>query len=272
MKKLIIMGALLAVAAVASAQPKLVAHRGFYTTPGSDENTISALQNAQKLGLYGVEFDVNLTADGELIVIHGPKVNDRLDAQRDTYAEIRQVVLPNGNRIPTLREWLVEGKKDPKTKLILELKKHASPEIETGIVERIVAMCRELDMLEQMEFTSFSRHACREFVRLAPQNATLYLSSSLGTPVDAETAVKEGFRGLSYSMYVFMNRPEMVDRMNELGIESTLWIVDNEEVADWAVRHNVTCISSNYPDRMKAYLESPEVRKAAAKAAKIGRR
>ncbi len=272
MKKLIVVFVLLAVAAAASAQPKLVAHRGFYTTPGSDENTISALQNAQKLGVYGVEFDVNLTADGELIVIHGPKVNDRLDAQRDTYTEIRQVVLPNGNRIPTLREWLMEGKKDPATKLILELKKHASPEIESGVVERIVAMCEELGMLDQMEFTSFSRHACREFVRLAPQNATLYLSSSLGTPVDADVAIKEGFRGLSYSMYVFMNRPEMVDRMNELGVESTLWIVDNEEVADWAVRHNVTYISSNYPDRMKAHLESPQVRAAAAKAVKAGKK
>ena len=263
MKKSILTLAAIAGTLMAAAQPKLVAHRGFYTTPGSDENTISSLVNAQKLGVYGVEFDVNLTADDELIVIHGPKVDDKLDAQKDTYAEIRQVVLPNGNKVPTLREWLVAGKRDPHTKLILELKKHATPEIETKIAERIVALCKELDMLEQMEFTSFSRHACREFVRLAPQNATLYLSSSLWTPVDAETAIKEGFRGLSYSMYVFMNRPERIDRMNELGVESTLWIVDNTELVDWAVKHGVTYISSNFPDKMKAYLESPKVKKAA---------
>ena len=60
---------------------------------------------------------------GELIVVHGPKVGDRLDAQRDTYAEISRVVLPGGNRIPTLREFLEQGRKDPGTKLILELKK-----------------------------------------------------------------------------------------------------------------------------------------------------
>lgn len=36
----------------------------------------------------------------------------------------------------------------------------------------------------------------------------------------------------------------------------TLWIVDNPEVVDWAVKHNVGFISSNFPDRIKAYLDA----------------
>ena len=76
MKKLLLTGIALVGAALVFAQPRLVAHRGFYTTPGSDENTISSLINAQQLGVYGVEFDVNRTSDGELIVVHGPKVGD----------------------------------------------------------------------------------------------------------------------------------------------------------------------------------------------------
>ena len=234
MKKLLLTGIALVGAALVFAQPRLVAHRGFYTTPGSDENTISSLINAQQLGVYGVEFDVNRTSDGELIVVHGPKV---------------------GDRIPTLREFLEQGRKDPGTKLILELKKHKTPEIETRIVEEIVSLCKKLNMLDQMEFTSFSEHACREFRRLAPQNKTLYISNSLWTPINADVAKKEGFQ-LSYSMYVFMNRPELIDRMNEIGVESTLWIVDNPEVVDWAVKHNVGFISSNFPDRIKAYLDA----------------
>ena len=242
MKKLLLTGIALVGAALVFAQPRLVAHRGFYTTPGSDEKTISSLINAQHLGVYGVESDVNRTSDGELIVVHGPKVGDRLDAQRDTYAEISRVVLPGGNRIPTLREFLEQGRKDPGTKLILELKKHKTPEIETRIVEEIVSLCKKLNMLDQMEFTSFSEHACREFRRLAPQNKTLYISNSLWTPINADVAKKEGFQ-LSYSMY-------------EIGVESTLWIVDNPEVVDWAVKHNVGFISSNFPDRIKAYLDA----------------
>ena len=267
MKKLFLVLAAVSLAAAAFAQPKLVAHRGFYTTPGADENTITSLNNALALGLYGVEFDVNLTADDELIVFHGPKVTDKLDAQRSAYSDIREVILPNGNRIPTLREFLIEGRKSPQTKLILELKRHATPATETRIVERIVALCKELNMLEQMEFTSFSRHACREFVRCAPNNPVLYISSSLSTDVTADVAKDEGYN-LSYSIYILLNRPDMVDRMNELGVESTLWIVDSEELVDWAVKHRCTFISSNYPDKIKAYLDSPAVKKAAARAEK----
>ena len=239
MQKLLLAGLALVGAAFVSAQPRLVAHRGFYTTPGSDENTISSQINAQQLGVYGVEFDVNRTADGELIVVHGPKIGDRLDAQKNTYAEISRFVLPGGNRIPTLREFLNQGRKVPETKLILE----------------IVMLCKKLNMLDQMEFTSFSEHACREFRRLAPKNKTLYISNSLWTPIDADVAKKEGFQ-LSYSIYVFMNRPELIDRMNEIGVESTLWIVDNPEIVDWAVKHKVDFISSNFPDRTKTYLDA----------------
>ena len=53
-----------------------------------------------------------------------------------------------------------------------------------------------------------------------------------------------------------MNRPELIDRMNEIGVESTLWIVDNPEIVDWAVKHKVDFISSNFPDRNKTYLDA----------------
>ena len=115
--------------------------------------------------------------------------------------------------------------------------------------------------MEQMEFISFSRHACREFVRLAPENCITYVSSNLWTSVDAEVAKKEGFGGLSYNLNVMMNRPEIVSQANELGIATTLWMVENEEVTDWAIKHGVTYISTDFPDRMKAYLESVSAKK-----------
>ena len=236
-------------AASAVAQPKLVAHRGFYKAPGTDENTIKALVNAQNLGgLYGVEFDINLTADGELIVAHGSKIlGTKLDAQKDTWKEISKATLPNGNKVPTLREWLETAKKHPEIKQIAEIKKHSTP---------------------AEEFTSFSYHACKECVRLAPGRPVLYLNSSLSTKVDADVAIKDGITGLSYSMYVFMNMPHLVDDARAKGIETTLWIVNHPEVVDWAVRHRIDYISSDYPDKIKEYLASDQVKKAAVKAAK----
>ena len=254
MKKLLFL-VLSAATLSAFAQPKIVAHRGFYKTAGSEENTLSSLENAQKLGVYGVEFDVNMTSDGELIVFHGPKITGKLHAQKNTFEEISKVTLKNGHKIPTLRQWLEQGRKSPEMKLILEMKKHDTPAVETEVAEKIVALCREMGTMEQMEFISFSRHACREFVRLAPENCVVYVSSDIWTKVDADTAKNEGLGGLSYNLNVFMNRPELVDRSNELGIATTLWMVENEEVVDWAVKHGITYISTDFPDRMKEYLE-----------------
>ncbi len=256
MKKAFIALAAITIALSAASQPKIVAHRGSYKTPGSEENTLSSLENAQKLGVYGVEFDVHMAADGELIVFHGPDVPGGLHAQNNTYKELSEVVLKNGHRIPTLRQWLEQGLKDPSTKLILELKRHATNEIESEVVEKVIALCKETGTMEQMEFISFSRHACREFARLAPENCIVYVSSDLWTDMDADKAAENKFGGLSYNLNLFMNRPEIIDRCNELGLATTLWMVEHEEVVDWAIKHNVTYISTDFPDRMKTYLES----------------
>ena len=71
---------------------------------------------------------------------------------------------------------------------------------------------------------------------------------------------------LEFGDTVFMQLPHLVDQCQAKGIETTLWIVNHPEVVDWAVKHRIDYISSDYPDKMKAYLNSPAVKKAAKKA------
>ena len=52
------------------AQTQIIAHRGFWKTEGSAQNSITALEKATQGKLYGSEFDVHLLADGNLAVIH----------------------------------------------------------------------------------------------------------------------------------------------------------------------------------------------------------
>ena len=256
MKKLLLTAVLTVGALSLWAQPKVVAHRGFYATEGSWENTVSSLRNAQQLGVYGVEFDVNMTADDSLIVFHGPKILDtKLHAQKNKFAEIRAVKLPNGLQIPTLREFFAQGKQDPSTKLILEIKKHATPQRETEVVKAILALAREMDLVQQVEFISFSKHACDEVRRLQPDAVVVYVSSDMNAMRPAELK-KLGYQGLSYQLNVLMNHPEILDDANRLGIVSTLWMVNDCEVIDWAARHGVTYVSTDCPDKAKAYLES----------------
>lgn len=254
----------------AVAQPKIVCHRGFYNSPGADENSITALVNAHKLGVYGVEFDVNLTTDKEVVVVHGPKIlGTDIVVQQSSWAEISKATLPNGNKVPTFREWMLMAKKCPGLKQIIEFKKHSTPELETELVERVVAICRELDVLDIVEFSSFSYHICKECARLVPGCQSMYINSSFGAKcVGPEQAKRDGLTALVYNCNIFMNRPDLVDGARANGMQTTMWLVNQPEVVDWAIRHNVDYVSSDYPDRIKAYISTPKVKRAAAKAAK----
>lgn len=85
------------------------AHRGLWEDTGIVENTLPAFSAAASKRL-GIEFDVRLSADGELVIFHDKDLQ-RL-AGRPEYIEalasrdIQQVTLHHGNRIPTFAELL----------------------------------------------------------------------------------------------------------------------------------------------------------------------
>ena len=58
LKKMMMASALLMAACCMQAQTKVIAHRGFWKTPGSSQNSISSLLKADSIGCYGSEFDV----------------------------------------------------------------------------------------------------------------------------------------------------------------------------------------------------------------------
>ena len=100
MKKLFLTIGFAASTLMLAAQPSEVA-RGSMPTEGSWENTVSSLRNAQKLGVYGVEFDVNMTADDSLIVYHGPKDSRHETSCAETASpEIRAVKFAGQPRNP----------------------------------------------------------------------------------------------------------------------------------------------------------------------------
>ena len=67
LKKMMMASALLMVACCMQAQTKVIAHRGFWKTPGSSQNSISSLLKADSIGCYGSEFDVWIAKDNKLV-------------------------------------------------------------------------------------------------------------------------------------------------------------------------------------------------------------
>ena len=257
MKKILFSLGIATIALAGFAQPKVLSHRGFYTNPMTDENSLQALKQAQELhktmGLEACEFDVHKTADGELIIYHNNEIKKGLHCQRSKWTDIQKHVLPYGNKIPTLREWFAQAKNTPDFKIALEMKTHASAAKETEVVHDIVALAKEMDMMNQVMFLSFSIHACKEFVRQAPGCYVIYNSASLHEKVDPDSAKALGFSAISYRVDVFLNHPQYIKRAKEIGIETYLWMVEDEYLVDWATAHDITWITTDFSDRILSY-------------------
>ena len=96
---------------------------GLLDPPGFGSESLASFSKADSVGVFGSEIDVWLTSDNRLIVNHDRiyKGTD-IDMERDKANLITQVVLPNGERIPTLDAYLKLVASKPDTRLILEMK------------------------------------------------------------------------------------------------------------------------------------------------------
>lgn len=245
----------------ANAQIKVVGHRGVrFNTPDSPEtefyeNTIPALEKCQSLGIYAAEFDIQLTSDGKIIVFHGTNVPgiDK-NIQHITWKEARAVTLPGGSQMPTIKEYLKKAGEHPETRLICEIKKQSTKERETAAVEQVMAAVKEMGMRDQVEYTTFSDWMVQEIHRIDPAAKVLFLDSGVFVKTP-EYCRSRGYDAISYDMNGLMNHPDYIKRAHDLGMEVTLWIVNDYEVVDWAIRHGVDYVSSDHPEKIKAYID-----------------
>ena len=217
MKRLLTISVALLAAAAVCAQPQIIAHRGYHATDGSARNSLAALEKAQQLGIFGSECDVNLTKDGEILVLHGGMHPDksvhkdadikRVDIQKSTAAEVQAIPLENGETVPTLDQYLALAKKDTNTKLIIEIKKHATPARETEIVQATLDKVAQYGLQEHVEYIAFRPFVCEELRRLAPAGTTIaYLIGDY----EPEYVKGMGLTGIDYKVDVLTKHPKWI--------------------------------------------------------------
>ena len=146
---------------------KVWAHRG--ASGYAPENTLDAFQKAVEMGADGIELDVQMTKDGELVVIHDETI-DRVSNGKGwvkdyTYEELKKF---NFNKthleytkeeIPTLEQVYL---------LIKPTNLTINVEIKTGIVfypgieGRVLELTERLGMKERVIYSSFNHYTIRK--------------------------------------------------------------------------------------------------------------
>lgn len=245
-KKILFVSALFFSTCSIMAQPQIIAHRGYWKTDGSAQNSIAALLKADSIGCYGSEFDVWLTADDKLVVNHDP-IFKLKSMERSTAANLTSLKLDNGENLPTLEQYLKAARKT-KVRLILELKGLSTPERETKAVEKIIAMVKKFDLEDRMEYITFSLHATKEFIRLAPAGTPVFYLDGKLTPQELKEI---GCAGPDYHLSVFRKHPEWIKECHDLGLKVNVWTVNKEKDMEWLIKKNVDFITTNEPEMLK---------------------
>ncbi|MCD1118152.1 glycerophosphodiester phosphodiesterase family protein [Chryseobacterium turcicum] len=230
-----------------NAQTQIIAHRGYFqTNPPTTENSITALQNAQKLKIYGSEFDVRMSKDGVLVINHDEH-HGKMEISETDFKELEKLKLSNGEKYPTLKDYLKAGKKDKSLKLIVEIKPAKTEALENEMVEKTIKMIKEMKLESQCEYISFSLNICKQIKKLAPDFKVQYLRGELSP----QQIKEEGLDGLDYHYSVFQKNPTWISEANALGLITNSWTVNEVEIYNELKKQGIGFITTNIPEQLK---------------------
>lgn len=245
-------------------QIAIVAHRGFWKgeAGGMSENSIASLKAAQDVGLWGSECDIHITADDVVMVNHDPAINGKKIATHN-FADFAEDLLPNGERRPTLDEYLTQASKCSTTKIIVELKPQSAEAREDVLVAKTIEAIKAHGLYdpERVLFISFSRHICDLIAEGHPQFVNQFLSTNFVKNENPELYAERGINGVDYHYKMFSIRPEYVSKAHELGMSVNAWTVDNDADIKEMINVGVDAITTNNPIRVRELLGNKEFKK-----------
>ncbi|WP_044747886.1 glycerophosphodiester phosphodiesterase [Bacillus alveayuensis] len=238
---------------------KIFAHRGSAGT--HPENTMVSFQEAERVGADGIELDVQMTKDGQIVVIHDETIDRTTNGtgwvKEFTYRELRKFDASYKFAgqygfcpIPLLEEVLSWGKQ---TKLLFNI------ELKNGFIqyerleEQVIQMIKEYEMEERVILSSFNHNSMARCHRIAPEieTALLYMEN-LYEPWRYIQAI--GASAL-HPYYVTVNE-SFIREAHKHGVAVRPFTINKEAVMKRMFRYHVDAIVTDYPAKAKKILRS----------------
>lgn len=222
---------------------QVIAHRGAWKKNNLPENSIASLKEAIKLKCFGTEFDVHITKDNILVVNHDATFLG-LSISNSTYAELLVKKLSNGEKIPTLENYLKVGMKQKRTKLILEIKpQNLGAERDLLLTEAVLQMVKKLKAEAWTEYISFGYNICTYIIKNMPDAKVSYLAGD----ASPEKLKADGFYGSDYHYSVFQKN-SWFEPSKKLGLAINAWTVNAKPEMEWLLDNKVDYITTNEPE------------------------
>lgn len=238
---------------------KIFAHRG--ASGYAPENTLEAFELAAKQGAHGVELDVHLSKDGEVIVAHDETIDRVADGTgalcEMTLAELKRYrfnkTFPSYAQatIPTLRE-VYELLGPTGLSVNVELKNNANAY--EGMEEKCIALAAEMGMTDRVLYSSFNHYSLVHVKALdASLPCGLLYSATMVRPWTY--AMSLGMDAI-HPHFAQLLAPDTVPGCHDNKILVNPWTVNEEDHLRRVLMTGADIVITNYPDRALAVLKA----------------
>lgn len=240
-------------------RPLNFAHRG--ASHEAPANTLAAFLLAVERGADGIEFDVHLSRDGDVVVIHDFSLEATTDGQgpvRDkTLAQLKKLDAGGwfdpafiGQRIPTLQE-VVDAVGD---RLLLNIELKVAGLQDTGLAPAVVRILEENHLLDRVVVSSFNPLAVRHVKRLNP-----WVSVGLLYAPDMPVPLRRPWLRHLLQAEALHPPHSLVDAAyvrwaREKGYRVHVWTADDPGDMWQLMRNGVDLIITNRPDLLRRVL------------------
>ena len=266
-------------------RPLNIAHRG--GAQARPENSLAAFGYAATCGYDGVELDVQLSRDGEVVVFHDYRLNPEIcrdengrclvsptPAIKDlTLAELKRIdigradpasayarrhpytVWRDGERIPTLDEVVsvAEKVRAPFT-LFVELKTSAAePDLSAPpeeLSERTLAVLSARNYLKRSVLIGFDWRGLAHAKRIAPEVRCWFSSMRFDGPATLQEIKAQGDDGW-FPAFVYATE-ETVRAARGLGLKIGAWTVDDPAEMRRLIALGLDAICTDRPELLAA--------------------
>lgn len=223
---------------------KVIAHRGAWKNTQVPQNSLASLHEAARLGCYGSEFDVHMSADSGLYVSHDHVIQG-VAIEKSTTPQLAAVILSNGEPLPTLEAHLRQGKKLGKMRLVLEIKpSQLGKNRSLLLAQKCVEMVGKTKTRSRVDYISFDYDVCKKVKELDPKAQVTYLNGDKSP----EEIKADGLNGMDYNQGVYKKNEEWISQAQQKNLTLNTWTVNTQEAMEWFMSRHFDFITTDEPE------------------------
>jgi len=222
-----------------------IGHRG--AKGYEPENTFVSFQKALDMQVDGIELDVHLSADGQIIVIHDETIDRTTNGKGFVNAlslcELNAFRIDSKHQIPTLQEVFDLVNQD--CFINIELKSYEATDKVVSLIEKYVA--KKGWKYDRFLVSSFDWNALQQVAFL---NDKIPLGVLTETDLDLALAFAKFIQAKSIHPHFHLLTKENTAQMQEKGLQIFPWTINEYKDIQKIKTFNVNGIITDFPNRI----------------------